>query len=102
MTTPIRDNPERSRYELLLDDAVAGFVDYRIGPDWIALTHTEVDPAYEGQGLGRQLARHALDDARSRGLRVRPVCPYITTWIRRHPEYADLTDAPSDSPARSA
>ena len=94
MTRTIRDSPERSRYELLVDDAVAGFVDYRAGPGWIALTHTEVGPEYEGQGLAADLARHALDDARARALRVRPTCAYITGFIRRNPAYADLAAVP--------
>jgi uncharacterized protein len=92
--TTIQDTPEHSRYELHMDDAVAGFVDYRLGPGWIALTHTQVEPAFEGQGLGGKLAQHALDDARDRGLRVRPLCPYISAYIRRNPQYADLVTVP--------
>jgi uncharacterized protein len=36
------------------------------------------------------LARFALDDARARGLRVRPDCPFVARFIRAHPEYQDL------------
>ena len=50
----------------------------------------EIDDAYEGQGLGSRLARAALDDARGRGLRVRPLCPFIRGWIKRHEDYQDL------------
>jgi uncharacterized protein len=42
------------------------------------------------QGLGGQLARAALDDVRGRGLAVRPDCPFIRSWIAKHPDYADL------------
>lgn len=56
----------------------------------IAFTHTEVDDAVEGQGLGSRLIRYALDDVRARGLKVRPVCPFVKTWIRRHEDYQDL------------
>ena len=51
----------------------------RARPGVITFTHTEVDDAYEGQGLGGTLARYALDDARARGLEVRPLCPFIGT-----------------------
>ena len=52
--------------------------------------HTEVEPAYEGQGLAGTLVEGALQDLRERGLRVIPVCPFVRSWLRRHPEYADL------------
>ncbi|GAA3480437.1 hypothetical protein GCM10018966_049670 [Streptomyces yanii] len=50
------------------------------------------------RGLGGLLARGALDDARTRGLRVLPYCPFIRGWIGKHPEYADLV--PEASRAR--
>jgi len=86
----VRDRPELEYYEIDVDGRRAGLAAYEIDGDLISFTHTEVDDAYEGQGLGSQLARYALDDARSRGLRVRPLCPFIKTWIRRHPDYQDL------------
>ena len=56
----------------------------------IRLIHTEVPPAFSGQGHASTLARSALDDARARGLKVRPLCPFIRGWIKRHDDYADL------------
>ena len=49
-----------------------------------------MQPRFEGQGLGARLARFALDDARERGLRVVPLCPFIAAFVKRHPEYQDL------------
>ena len=49
-----------------------------------------MDDEYEGQGAGSQLARQALDDSRARGRRVVARCPFISSWIERHPDYADL------------
>jgi uncharacterized protein len=87
----VRDNPERSRYEAHLGDAVAGFSAYRRrGDDIVVFTHTEVDPSFEGQGIGSALAKGALDDVRSRGLHIIAMCPFISAYVRRHPEYADL------------
>ncbi|GAB2466855.1 GNAT family N-acetyltransferase [Streptosporangium sandarakinum] len=56
----------------------------------IAYTHTEVDPRFEGRGVGGALVRVALDDARSEGAKVVPLCSFVSAWIRKHPEYADL------------
>ena len=89
----IHDNREHSRYEVLVDGQVAGFAEYRLGNRTIVFTHTVIDPAYEGQGLGSRVVRHALDDARARGLRVRPVCPFFAKYIAEHPAYADLVNA---------
>ena len=87
------DVAERSRFEITLDGQLAGFEDYRLVGERIEFVHTEIDPAFEGQGLGGKLARAALDTVRARGLHVTPLCPYIAGWIKKHPEYADLVDA---------
>ena len=95
MGTAVRDNPAQSRYELLVDERLAGFSQYRLDGARITIYHTEVEPEYEGRGLGDELARSALDDVRRRGLVLVPLCPFIAAFIRRHPgDYLDLV-APS-------
>jgi len=86
----VRDDPEARRYELLLDGERAGELVYRSDGDRLTLLHTEVDESLEGRGLGSALVSRALDDIRSRGLTVAPLCPFVGDYIRRHPEYADL------------
>jgi len=90
MEPRVVDVPERSVFEILVGDTVAGFAAYSRGEGEIALTHTEVDPAFEGQGIGGRLARAVLDAARGENLAVLPYCPFIKSWIAKHPEYADL------------
>jgi predicted GNAT family acetyltransferase len=93
----VRDNPAQLRYELIADDGdVIGEIRYRREPGAVALVHTDVDPAHEGQGLAGLLVEGAFRDLRERGLRVIPICPYVRAWLRRHPEQADLvTSDPS-------
>ena len=91
MAISIEDNPQQRRVEIRVDGELAGAVIYRRRPGRIVFRHTEIDDAYEGQGLGSQLARAALDQARDRGDQVVAVCPFISRFIREHPEYADLT-----------
>ena len=86
----VRDNPGEQRYDLLVDGERAGRLEYRRGGANVALTHTEVDRSFEGQGLAAKLVAAALDDLRARGLKVVPVCPYVTAYLRRHPEQRDL------------
>jgi uncharacterized protein len=90
-TPEIADHAERHRYELALGGKLAAHIDYRMrGGDTIDLIHTEVATEHEGKGLGSQIARHALDDARSRGLKVIASCSYIAGYVRKHPEYGGL------------
>lgn len=87
MTTTVRDNSEEHRFEIHVDDALAGFADYRLREGRITFTHAEVDDAHEGQGLGSQLAETALDSARDAGLQVLPACPFFADYIKRHPDH---------------
>jgi predicted GNAT family acetyltransferase len=90
MSTEVINNETEQRYEIHVDGALAGFAEYRLRPDALVFTHTEVFDAYEGQGLGGTLAKSALDDVRARGVRIRPLCPFIASYIERHPAYQDL------------
>ncbi len=93
----VTDNPARSRFELHVgavgaDGAreLAGSVSYHLNGHVINLIHTEVDPRFQGAGYAALLAKASLDAARERHLAVLPTCPYIRSWISRHPGYADL------------
>ena len=88
------DDTAASRFEVLVDGGVAGFAEYRRTPSSISFTHTVVDPAFAGRGLGSVLARGALDAARTTGAQVLPFCPFIRGYIERHPAYLDLVPAP--------
>jgi predicted GNAT family acetyltransferase len=99
MRTRVIDNSDKSRYELHLEEGdnggIAGFAEYELRPERIVFTHTEIDPVFEGHGLGSALAAGALDDVRRRGLAVIPRCPFIRRYIERHPEYANLVHTPA-------
>ena len=89
----VADAPERKRFEVTVDGELAGFLVYRSRKGLLALIHTEVEDRFGGRGLGGQLARFALDQARAQGLAVLPFCPFVNEWMKRHPEYVDLVPA---------
>jgi uncharacterized protein len=86
----VRDVPERNRYEAVIDGKVAGFIEYRVANGDRAFMHTEVSDEFEGKGVGSALAQGALEDLRTRRLKVRPFCPFVSGWIRRHEDYLEL------------
>ena len=92
----VRDRPTEGLYELLLDGTRAGVIHYLPTRGAVVLVHTEVAPELEGKGLGGRLVAGALEDIRARGLRLVPVCPFVTSYLRRHPEYGDLVASRSD------
>lgn len=88
----LRDDPDNHRYLAEIDGAQAGVAVYHVRGGRYVFVHTEVGDDYEGQGVGSALASFALDDVRSKGAKVVPLCPFIAGYIDRHPEYADLVD----------
>lgn len=87
-----RNDADNHRYVLEEAGRIVALTEYDDRLDRLIFPHTEVDPAYEGQGLGGQLVRQALDDVRSLGRLIVPTCPFVRGWIERHPDYDDLVD----------
>lgn len=88
------DNPERRRFEVRDGRKVLGWSSYDETAELIVFNHTEVNPRWEGRGIGSVLVRTTLDHVRDQGLRVLPLCPFVRAWIDRHPEYGDLVYTP--------
>ena len=84
------DNREQHRYELRDGDKVVGFTEYHVYGTELALLHTEIRPEFGGKGLGGELTKGVLDDARSRGVKVLPYCRFVRGWIGKHTDYLDL------------
>lgn len=85
----VGNNEAEKRFEISLAGELALLEYIRAGKN-ITYTHTEVPEALEGMGIGGKLARHALEFARDNELKVIPICPFVTAYLRRHPEYHPL------------
>jgi uncharacterized protein len=89
----VRHEPDRSRFAVYLDgEDDPAIAKYKLRGNTLILASTHVPGNAEGGGVGSALARTALDYARTEGLRVQPRCPFMASYIERHPEYADLVD----------
>jgi predicted GNAT family acetyltransferase len=87
------DDPAAGRFEILVDGRLAGLTAYQRDDDVVAMPHTEIDDAFAGQGLGSILIKGALDAFRAQGASVIPECPFVRSYIERHPDYVDLVPA---------
>lgn len=84
-------NESHKRFEATIDGTPAGFIDYRVRDGEVTLIHTETLAGFEGRGVGSALAKAALDDLRARGEKAFPLCPFIRSWLTKHPgEYDDI------------
>lgn len=77
-------NDDDSRYEIRTGDVLAGFAAFETKHGQIRFTHTEIDPAFQGQGLAGKLAKAALTDAAASGDAIVPLCPYIASYLETH------------------
>jgi predicted GNAT family acetyltransferase len=87
----VAHNEAAARFELPVQGQLS-FAKYHLIDGVMWLTHTETPPALRGHGLAAQVVRAALEHARERGLKVRPACSYVRTYLRRHPEWQDLLE----------
>ena len=85
----IENNEAEKRFEVEVNGRLALLEYIRAGKN-ITYTHTEVPKELEGMGIGGRLARHALEFARDNELKVIPICPFVTNYLRTHPEYQPL------------
>ncbi len=89
MTEAVQNNTAKHRYELEVERHIAASY-YELSGDVITFTHTEVPKELEGKGIGSRLVKGALDQVRADGLKVVPRCPFVKSYIGKHPEYTDL------------
>jgi predicted GNAT family acetyltransferase len=91
----VRDNRDRMRYEVrTADGEVAGYATYARRGGTVVINHTVIADGHAGKGYGSTLARGTLEDLRTRGLAVVPVCEFFAGWMERNPEFADLVNEP--------
>lgn len=99
--TRVIRNDKRRRYEVWKGDELAGFSVFhevdRGGHSLTVFTHTEIDPAFEGQGMGSRLVRDALDDVIRRDRLIVPICPFVAKRVRATSDYDEYVRWPEAS-----
>lgn len=87
----IQLNSEKGRFETTVEAHLC-VLDFTLDGDVVSMNHVGVPDAVDGRGIAGALTRYALDHAREQGWRVKPNCPYVKSWIERHPDYKTLID----------
>ncbi|WP_394216137.1 GNAT family N-acetyltransferase [Brachybacterium vulturis] len=82
----VRDNPRAERYEAVRGDEIVGIVTYARTRRRLELIHTVTDSAHRGEGVASVLVRTVLAEARAAELPVLVICPFVESWLQRHPE----------------
>lgn len=91
------DDYDQSRFEVLLDGAIAELV-YRRRADRLILIHTGVPEQLAGHGIGGQLVQAAVDRAAKERLTLVPLCPFARDWLERHPDVAETVNVDWGAP----
>ena len=84
------NDPDSHRFTATMGGQTVTEIDYTIDGDVATITSTVTPPEWQNQGFAGELTRYALDTFRENGTSVIPRCPYAATWIKHHPEYADM------------
>jgi predicted GNAT family acetyltransferase len=90
MVVSVTENKDASRFEARVEGELAGILDYRLAGSVATMPHTQVEPRFEGRGIGSALVRCAVDTARQRHWQIVPACWFVAAWIDRHPDAAEL------------
>ena len=86
MKDDVVDDRERERLVVVGEGGAEAELFYERDGDRLYLIHTEVPPAFRGQGTGGRLVAAALAVASDEGLTIVPWCPFARRWLRAHPD----------------
>ena len=87
--SPITHNESAQRFETIIDGQT-GYISYQQRNNTLVYDHTIVPQSLGGRGVGTALVKHALDYAREQNKKVVPQCSFVSTYIKKHPDYKDL------------
>ena len=89
MEIEVKDNPAKNRFETTVDGHTA-IIDYKLRPGVMTVLHTEVPKEIGGQGIASTMTRFALEHIATNKLELVPLCPYMRSYLKKHPEYEYL------------
>lgn len=91
----VTHEPDKRRYAITVGGTLAGFARYSPREGALAFIHTEISPQFGGRGLASTLISQALAEVRASGSRIIPYCPFVAAWLKKHPDYEEIVDWPT-------
>lgn len=95
MSTSVTRESNPDRFEITTEGRVAGFTQFTDHAGRRVFSHTEIGEDFGGQGLGGIVVGEAIEATREDGLLIVPLCPYVKTWLTKHPEHSDVYSDPT-------
>jgi predicted GNAT family acetyltransferase len=89
MEVKIKENKEKKRFEAEVENKLA-LIEYIRAEDKMYLTHTEVPSELEGKGIASSMAKQVLQQIKDEDLKLVPLCPFIASYVKRHPEWKEI------------
>ena len=86
----LEDHGSKRRYVIRRPEGEAELSLSVLSPTRVIADHTYVPDELRGQGLAEELLEALLADARSQGFTIVPLCRFVASQARRHPEWAPL------------
>ena len=87
----ITHNEDNDAFEVWIGGHLSKLDYIQEGKNFV-ITHVGVHPEYRGHGLAAKIVEAGLQYAKQNALRVIPMCSYAAAYIRRNPQYLELTD----------
>ncbi|QIP14066.1 N-acetyltransferase [Spirosoma aureum] len=84
---PVRDNRHRHRFEMKIDGKLSTVAYQKVDDETLAIIHTQVDSSLEGKGVGSHLVEAVLTYIEQNNLKIVPLCPFVTVYLKRHPDW---------------
>lgn len=86
-----QNDGKRGSFFIEDNDKRIGKMEYMFaGPSKMVIVHTEVDEAYQGRALGKELVKAAVDYARKHHKKILPLCHFAKKILKGTPEYSDV------------
>lgn len=95
MSTSVSRQDSPDRFEITVEEGVAGFTQFLDRGERRIFFHTEIGEEFGGRGLAGTVVEEAVTATRAEGKTVVPVCPYVKKWLTKHPEHEDVTSKPT-------
>jgi uncharacterized protein len=92
---PVSVAKQTDEFTVAVEGKTVGSAAFRERDGQRVFYHTEVDEAFGGRGLGTALIAEALAATRADGLRIVVVCPMVAAYVKKHPDFDDVVDQPT-------